>query len=277
MAFIGVDRDIENHWIYQDAEYFKVWFEILLRTRYSHEPERKLIEGTFIDIEYGEFIFGRISWAKRLGISERRLRTLFDKLVADGMIVLKTRATKFSKYFVVNYEKYNKIDQQTDQQGIPPVVGESGTSDQQSDQQPTSSRPAADHTITKKQSNKVTNKDPKTYYAEFVSLSEKEYTTLVTDLGLDFVQKCIVTLDNYKGSKGTKYKSDYRAILNWVIDRVREDERKLRVINGGGANASQSVGQQRGYRGFEGKGSNPEFPDDELDFIQGKRTQVQGV
>ena len=29
-------------------------------------------------------------------------------------------------------------------------------------------------------------------------------------------------LDNYKGQNNKRYASDYRAILNWVMDRVNE-------------------------------------------------------
>lgn len=36
----------------------------------------------------------------------------------------------------------------------------------------------------------------------------------------------IEKLDNYKGSKGKKYKSDYRAILNWVAKAVLEEKSK---------------------------------------------------
>ncbi|MFF2156081.1 DUF4373 domain-containing protein [Paenibacillus chitinolyticus] len=64
--------------------------------------------------------------------------------------------------------------------------------------------------------------DTKIAYAEFVKLSEKEYQKLVADHGEDFTKECITTLDNYKGAKGEKYASDYRAILKWVIDAVRE-------------------------------------------------------
>ena len=31
----------------------------------------------------------------------------------------------------------------------------------------------------------------------------------------------IRVLDNYKGSSGKKYKSDYRAILTWTVERVQ--------------------------------------------------------
>lgn len=37
----------------------------------------------------------------------------------------------------------------------------------------------------------------------------------------------IEILDNYKGSKNKKYASDYRAILNWVVDRYKEELQKM--------------------------------------------------
>jgi hypothetical protein len=40
------------------------------------------------------------------------------------------------------------------------------------------------------------------------------------------VRRCIEILDNYKGAKGKKYRSDYRAILCWVIDKLEEEEAK---------------------------------------------------
>lgn len=36
----------------------------------------------------------------------------------------------------------------------------------------------------------------------------------------------VEVLDNYKGSTGKKYKSDYRAILSWVVDKYKEKHNK---------------------------------------------------
>ncbi|MFB7817396.1 DUF4373 domain-containing protein [Paenibacillus chitinolyticus] len=68
--------------------------------------------------------------------------------------------------------------------------------------------------------------DTKIAYAEFVKLSEEEYQKLITDHGEEFTKECISILDNYKGANGKKYASDYRAILNWVIDKTRERRAK---------------------------------------------------
>lgn len=60
-------------------------------------------------------------------------------------------------------------------------------------------------------------------YAEFVHMTEVEHKTLVDKFGKEITEKAIEILDNGKGSKGYKYKSDYRAILSWAIDKAKED------------------------------------------------------
>lgn len=71
----------------------------------------------------------------------------------------------------------------------------------------------------------VCEKNVKTKYAEFVSLKDDEYSSLVEKLGNEeAVKRCIEILDNYKGSKGKKYKSDYRAILSWVIEKYEKEK-----------------------------------------------------
>lgn len=64
-------------------------------------------------------------------------------------------------------------------------------------------------------------------YAEFVSMEEREYQSLVEKYGEKATEKLIELLDNYKGSSGKKYKSDYRAILNWVVDKAKKEHPKL--------------------------------------------------
>lgn len=116
MAYIQIDRDIVNHWIYKDAEYFKVWFEMLIRARYATEPKTDMERGQVYTINRGEFMFGRPSWSERLGISEQRLKTLMKKLVQNDMITLTSTYRHFSIYAINNYENYNKINQQSNQQ-----------------------------------------------------------------------------------------------------------------------------------------------------------------
>lgn len=65
----------------------------------------------------------------------------------------------------------------------------------------------------------------KNNYAEFVALEELEYQKLIAEFGENNTKKMIEVLDNYKGSSGKKYKSDYRAIHSWVKDRVLNESK----------------------------------------------------
>lgn len=72
------------------------------------------------------------------------------------------------------------------------------------------------------------NKSAKRKFAEFVSLTNDEYSSLVAELGESGAKRCIEILDNYKGANGKRYRSDYRAIKNWVINRYYEEQSKIR-------------------------------------------------
>lgn len=68
-------------------------------------------------------------------------------------------------------------------------------------------------------------------YAEFVRMTEDEYEKLVERYGQIFTMACVEELDNYKGAKGKTYKNDYRAILSWVVDRVKEKRPGLERVS----------------------------------------------
>lgn len=65
-------------------------------------------------------------------------------------------------------------------------------------------------------------KDNKISYSEFVSMKEEEFEKLYSEFGQD-AYKLIEILNNYKGANGKKYKSDYLAIRNWVIERFKNN------------------------------------------------------
>lgn len=64
-------------------------------------------------------------------------------------------------------------------------------------------------------------------YAELVRMKPSEYEALRRSLGKEATEKAIQILDNYKGSKGKTYKDDYRAILSWVVDKLKKDHPHL--------------------------------------------------
>ena len=58
-----------------------------------------------------------------------------------------------------------------------------------------------------------------------VAFSDDEEMKLRERLGIRF-DRGVEILSNYKASSGKRYKSDYAAMLNWVIGRVEEEGRK---------------------------------------------------
>jgi hypothetical protein len=80
-----------------------------------------------------------------------------------------------------------------------------------------------ENNINSKKEKSTKPKEPKKEYAEVVLLTESEYKSLVEKYGSDNTQKYIEKLNNTKLSKGYTYKSDYRTILNWVVDAVNKN------------------------------------------------------
>lgn len=82
-----------------------------------------------------------------------------------------------------------------------------------------------------KRGSKGKKEEEKIHFAEFVSMTNAEREKLVSTYGKDFADQCILVLDNYKGSSGKTYKNDYRAILNWVVDKVKQSYKAKHSVN----------------------------------------------
>lgn len=65
--------------------------------------------------------------------------------------------------------------------------------------------------------------DGKIKYADYVKMTEEQYGKLCNEYGKEAADKAVYLLDLYKGSKGKQYRDDYRAILSWVIKKVKEE------------------------------------------------------
>ena len=85
-------------------------------------------------------------------------------------------------------------------------------------------------------------------YAEFVSMTADEHQKLVDEFGETDTASLIQILDNYKGSSGKKYKSDYRAIRSWCVERLEEQKRRVNQarfgLNGSYSGAGPRVNER---------------------------------
>ena len=171
--------------------------------------------------------------------------TWLDQLIIGGVCGVRPDGAIYSRRMVRSAE----ISQKRREAGL---KGGSATKSKVFDQKPPESKKTAPvqtelplndpeptpPPLTPEQAEKAAKK-VKYKYAEFVSLTRDEYAKLCEQFGEAQTNRMIEILDNYKGAKGKRYKSDYRAILTWVVDRYNEeiikygDQRKATNNQGG--------------------------------------------
>ena len=93
--------------------------------------------------------------------------------------------------------------------------------------------PSVTRGVTPRKSKNEIDISGKDKYLDDVYLTKDEHTKLVAKFGIAKTTKMVTILDNYKGSSGKKYHSDYKAILGWVVKRMEEDGKKTGGITVG--------------------------------------------
>ena len=153
--------------------------------------------------------------------------TWLDRLIIGGVCAVRDDGAIYSRRMVRDAE----ISQKRREAGL---KGGSSTKSKVFDRKPVERKPKVTEPVipldipgtppplTPEQAEKAA-KAKKYKYAEFVTLTRDEYAKLCEQFGEDPAKRMIEILDNYKGAKGKRYKSDYRAILTWVVDRYNED------------------------------------------------------
>lgn len=120
---------LDSGWL-QNHKLWTFWTYCLLKA--DHSAHKTIIGYQEIWLEPGQFIFGRKIAASELNMSECGIRSCLNFLKKLGNVTIKT-TNKFSIITIVNWDVYQS---------------QKNESDQQSDQQTTSKRPANDQPVT---------------------------------------------------------------------------------------------------------------------------------
>ena len=91
----------------------------------THKPHKQLVGKQLVTLEPGQVIFGRVSVAKELNTTERKIRTSLQLLEKSDFLTIRT-TSKYSILSITNWATYQD---------------ERPANDQQDDQQTTSKRP----------------------------------------------------------------------------------------------------------------------------------------
>ena len=224
-GWIKLHRQITEHWLWEEKPFSKgqAWIDLLLQA--NHKENKVPFGNQLISIERGEFLTSESKLAERWGWSRKKVRNFLTMLSQDGMIENIKMPNKGTRIKIVNYKVYQDLGDNT------------GTTKDTTQEQLKNNRGTTEEQLrntNKNDKNDKNDKNKKIYiqYAEFVKMTEEEYNKLVAKYGEKKVKRMIEVLDNYKGATGKKYKSDYRAILNWVADKVLkekddDDEREI--------------------------------------------------
>ena len=86
----------------------------------------------------------------------------------------------------------------------------------------------------------------KVAYGEFVHMTPEEKEKLEKEFGIAETERAITILDDYKGSTGKTYESDYRAIRSWAMGRAQEEIAKKEGKNDGKTKFRASTGFESG-------------------------------
>jgi hypothetical protein len=106
-GWIKIHRDIAKHWIFQDAEKFKWWIDLLIMA--SHEDNKLLVGDALIDIRRGQLVASLSFLGKRWNVSKRTVMKFLDLLEFDQMCNRCTNR-KVTILTICNYESYQADD-----------------------------------------------------------------------------------------------------------------------------------------------------------------------
>jgi DNA replication protein DnaD len=108
-GWICLHRSLLKHWLSEDPDGMAVWVRLLLEANF--ETQKKVFNGSLIEVKRGELIYGRKAFSVKTGISEAKLRRIIKQLEDDGMIS-QQKTNKYSIISIANYDNYQVSSQQ---------------------------------------------------------------------------------------------------------------------------------------------------------------------
>lgn len=105
-GWIKIHREIADHWIFQDAEKFKWWIDMLFLA--SYEANRVNVGNRITEVKRGQFLGSLAFLSKRWGVSKERVINFLRLLQSDGMID-KSSDKNITLITICNYESYQDV------------------------------------------------------------------------------------------------------------------------------------------------------------------------
>lgn len=105
-GWIKVNRQITEHWIWQNHEYAFAWIDLLLLV--NHENRKVLVNNEVMTIRRGQTLTSIYKLAKKWGWTRKKTYAFIKALEQDGMIK-RNSTTKYTIITIVNYGKFQDV------------------------------------------------------------------------------------------------------------------------------------------------------------------------
>jgi hypothetical protein len=218
--FLPLRREVMEHWVYKDNDYFKAWVEMLFKARFCKEPKKDIYEGSLYTLNYGEFLFSRPKWSTRLNIPDHKLKKLINLLVEEEMIEKTGRVGKSGAtiYSLKNYDKYNNFDSEMTALPIADTAIEGDEGQPKANDKTAKGQPKDSQTPLKKNV-----KNLKNVKTDFVPPTFEEVQAYIKEMDYLVDAKYFYT---YYANLGWK-KSDGSQVVNWKNTTMTWNKKEL--------------------------------------------------
>ena len=205
-GWIKLHRKLQHSEIWNSEKFTKgqAWIDMLMMA--NHKDGMFFLRGNEVHVKKGQIARAERTFCKKWKWSRGKVRRFFLWLETRQQII-QQKSRLISIVTILKYNQYQENKTTDSTTDGPQTV-------QQTDQN-------------KNVKNDKNKKEVKDIYLNDVRFTKPEYEKLKAKFGSEErLTQGIEILNNYKMAKGKKYKSDYHAMLNWVVERVNKDGRQ---------------------------------------------------
>ena len=203
-GYIKVWRKVLDTGILKNHKLWSFWMWCLLKA--SHEKHKVLVGYQEVELQEGQFIFGRKNASEELNMSEQNIRTVLKNLEKSKNLTIKT-TNKFSVITILNWELYQ---------------GNGNVTNQQTNKELTNNSPATNHKQECKNDKNEKNKNEEGGKKEFLPLPLR-FELIEKDFN-PFELKCKKEFLEYWMEKSLNGKKE-----RWQFEKVFDIKRRFRT------------------------------------------------
>jgi len=116
-GWIKPHRKMLSHWVARDPVALTLFIWMLLEA--THEDKTVMYNGCLVTLQRGQLLFGIERWAEKTGISVGKIRNRLTSMQTD-----RQKTNKYSIISILNYDRYQVNDRQTNRQGDRQLTGD---------------------------------------------------------------------------------------------------------------------------------------------------------